>query len=193
MSKKFFSLISGDAVHAAKKTKIIKADEFSKLADAEEILIRTKEDAKKYHLQIAQECEVLKEKAQKEGFEEGFKKWSDHVAQLEQEILRVRQELEKFLVPVALKAAKKIVGREIELSEDTIVDIVSTSLKTVSQHKKIIIYANKMEFVLKFSINNEKLIFRIYQQIFIISNKYFFVNAANDRPLTLCTIIAKRL
>src|SRR5262249_15045025 len=56
-----------------------------------------------------------------------------------------RHELEKTLIPVALKAAKKIVGREIELSEDTIVDIVSNLLKSVSQHKKITIYVNKKD------------------------------------------------
>ena len=50
-----------------------------------------------------------------------------------------------MLIPVALKAAKKIVGREIELSEDTIVDIVSNTLKAVSQHKKITIYVNKKD------------------------------------------------
>jgi type III secretion protein L len=42
-----------------------------------------------------------------------------------------------------MKAAKRIVGREIELSEDTIADIVANSLKSVSQHKKVTIYVNR--------------------------------------------------
>ena len=48
-------------------------------------------------------------------------------------------------MPVALKAAKKIVGREMELSDEAIVDIVSNTLKSVSQHKKITIYVNKKD------------------------------------------------
>ena len=36
-------------------------------------------------------------------------------------------------------------GREIELSEDLIVDIVASNLKAVLQHKKITIYVNKKE------------------------------------------------
>ena len=50
-----------------------------------------------------------------------------------------------MIFPVALEAAKKIVGREIEASEDTIVDIVSNSLKAVSTHKKITIYVNRKD------------------------------------------------
>jgi type III secretion protein L len=78
-------------------------------------------------------------------FAEGYQTWVEHIAKLEEEILKVRDDMEKLLVPVALKAAKKIVGREIELSDDTIVDIVSNSLKSVSQHKKITIYVNKKD------------------------------------------------
>jgi type III secretion protein L len=129
MSKKLFSLIHGETVRLAPKTKVISSDVFSVALDAGEVLSKVKEDAEKYRLGVTKEIELLKEQAQKEGYEAGFKEWADHVAKLEEEIINVRGELEKFLVPVALKAAKKIVGREIELSEDTIVDIVSTSLK----------------------------------------------------------------
>jgi type III secretion protein L len=57
----------------------------------------------------------------------------------------VRKEFEKVLIPIALKAAKKIVGREIELSEDVIVDIVSNALKPVVTHKKITVYVNRKD------------------------------------------------
>jgi type III secretion protein L len=50
--------------------------------------------------------------------------------------------------PTYGKAAKKIVGRELELSEDAIVDIVSSSLKAVAQHHKITIYVNKKELAI---------------------------------------------
>ena len=102
-------------------------------------------DAQDYKVHVADECEKLKEHAQKEGFEEGFSKWVQKVAELEAEIQQVRKDLQKILVPVALKAAKKIVGREIELSDETIVDIVSNALKAVAQHKKVTIYVNKKD------------------------------------------------
>jgi type III secretion protein L len=49
------------------------------------------------------------------------------------------------IVPVALKAAKKILGREIETVDTAIVDIVANSLKAVAQHKKFTIYVNRKD------------------------------------------------
>lgn len=145
MSKKFFSLIHGSAVHIAPETKIIPAEEFSALMNASEIIDNVKEDAKKYQLEVSSESEIIKERAQKEGYEAGFQEWVEKIAQLETEIQEVRQEVSKLVIPVALKAAKKIVGREIELSRDVIVDIVLSNLKAVAQHKKITIYINRKD------------------------------------------------
>ncbi len=145
MKKKFFSLLHGDSIHVAPKTRIIPASEFSKAVEAYEILDEVKKDALKYKKEVVEEIEKLKEQAQKEGFEEGFKQWLEQIAKVEEEIIKVRKETEKVALPVALKAAKKIVGRELEISENAIVDIVCTSLKAVVTHKKITIYVNKKE------------------------------------------------
>lgn len=145
MSKKFFSLIYGDKNKISANKRIIPAEAVSQLMDAEEVLAKVKSDAERYKVEVAQECEKLKETAQAAGFAEGYQRWVEHVAKLEKEIIKVRQDLEKALIPVALKAARKIVGREIELSEGTIVDIVANSLKAVSEHKKITIYVNKKD------------------------------------------------
>lgn len=144
-SKKFFTLIQQGEVHAAPRKKVIPAEAFSQALDAAELLEKAMRDAEDYRISIASECEQIKENAQREGYQAGYDQWLHHIANLEIEIVNVRKELERLLIPVALKAAKKIVGREIELSEDTIVDIVMNSLKAVSQHKKITIYVNKKD------------------------------------------------
>lgn len=145
MSKKIFSLIFGEPNKISANKRVIPANAVAELLDAEEVLNKVKADAEAYKLAIAKECEKLKEGAQAAGFAEGYQIWTEHIATLEEEISNVRADMEKLLIPVALKAAKKIVGREIELSDDTIVDIVSNSLKSVSQHKKITIYVNKKD------------------------------------------------
>lgn len=145
MSKKFFSLIHGDSLHVAPKKKVIPEKEFAALVSAQEMLKQVVEDAKKYVEETTVASEKLKEAGEKAGFEEGFKQWAEHIAKLEEEIAKVRKDMEKMVIPIALKAAKKIVGREIELSETVIVDIVSSNLKAVAQHKKIKIYVNKSD------------------------------------------------
>lgn len=145
MSKKFFTLISGDRIHTAPKAKIIPAEDFSTLQDASEVLQYIKEDAEKYRHQVAKECEEIKENAYKDGYEEGYSQWAELLANFEKQLEAIHKEMQQAIIPVALKAAKKIVGKEIELSEDTIVDIVASNLKAVTQHKKITIYVNKKD------------------------------------------------
>lgn len=145
MSKKIFTLIYGQPHKVLPNTRIIPAEDIGTMLDANEVLEKVKEDAEQYKIDIAKECEVLKQQAQKDGFDAGYQQWGNQIAALEAEIKKVREDLEKMLIPVALKAAKKIVGKEIELSENTIFDIVSNALKAVSQHKKITIYVNKKD------------------------------------------------
>ena len=145
MSKNFFTLIFGDRVRAAPKKKIIPAENLSTLISAAEVLDRIKEDAEKYRLQVAQESEALKEHGFKEGYEDGYKQWAEHFVEFEKKLEALHKEMQQAIIPIALKAAKKIVGREIELSENAIVDIVASNLKTVSQHKKITVFVNKKD------------------------------------------------
>ena len=145
MKKKIFSLIHGDKVHLGPNTKIIPAESFSTVLEATELLEQVRQDATRYKIEVAQEIEALKEQAELQGFEAGFAKWMEQIAKLENEIIQSSQHLEKLVIPIALKTAKKIVGKEIELSESAIVDIISENLKAVSQHKKITIYVNKKD------------------------------------------------
>lgn len=148
MTNKYFTLIHKNEIHKAPGTKVVPAAAFSSLLDAQGLLETVKEDAKHYQLDIAKDCEQLKEQAQKDGFEAGFQQWANHLAELEKEIKSIHEEVQKVVVPLALKAAKKIVGREIELTPETTVDIVANSLKSVAQHKKILVYVNKKDLTL---------------------------------------------
>lgn len=145
MSKKLFTLIHGDRIHLAPKGKIIPADELATVQNASEVLDQIKQDADQYRMQVAKESEQLKENGFKEGYEDGFKEWAEHLAKFEKQLEDLHKEMQQAIIPIALKAAKKIVGREIELSEDVIVDIVASNLKAVAQHKRITIYVNKKE------------------------------------------------
>lgn len=140
---KFFTLIKQDAIHMAPgKKKTIPAEEFSKLLEADSILKQTKEEEIVYRQEVSKECEILKEQAELVGFEEGLKRWNTQLELLDHEIKNVRQEIEDAMVPLALTAIKKIIGRELKTEPKTVVDIISTALKAVRQHKKIKIIIN---------------------------------------------------
>lgn len=143
---KLLTLIYGDRVHLAPEEKVIKKDLFSELLDAKELLNRIKLESKQYKLSVTKESEHLKEQAEQEGFKQGFEKWLTKVRELEERIEAVKAELEKSITPLSLMAAKKIVGREIELDPNAIVDIVRSHLKAVKQSKKITVWVSRVDF-----------------------------------------------
>ncbi len=140
---KYFQLIYGNSIHPAPGGKVVPKEEFSELVTAQQILEKVQEEAEQYRLDVAKECEALKEEAEKAGFEAGMAQWAEQVALLEQEIARKEEQMEALVVPLALEAAKKIVGREMSVDAGTVADIVKTNLRAVTGHRKITIYCSK--------------------------------------------------
>ncbi len=145
MSRKFFTLISGKELTVAPGKRRIPREQFSQGLDALELQHRVQQEADAYRLQVTKECETQKTQGYQEGYEEGYQKWTESLSALEQEIRNVHEELQKLIIPVALKAAKKIIGKEVELHPEVVVDIVASTLKAVSQHKKITIYVSRKD------------------------------------------------
>jgi type III secretion protein L len=140
---KFFSLLNDNEVRIAPGEKVIPALEFSTLEEAQEILQKVRRDVLEFRREAAKEAEKVKELAFQEGFQEGLQSLNNHIAALDRELSTLREEVHQKILPLALTAARKILGEELKLHPDHIVEIVMTALKPVTQHKKIIIYVNR--------------------------------------------------
>lgn len=161
--RKFFSLISGKEVRIAPGQKIVPAEEFSTLQKANELLKTVKGEAIAYKKEISAECEKEKEHAFQEGFQEGLISLNKHLFALDEELKVLREDIQKKMLPLALKAARKLIGEELRLHPDRIVDIVLTSLKPVTQHRKIVIYVNKAD--LQMLEENKSKIKKIFEHL----------------------------
>lgn len=145
MKRKIFTLLDDTKVHVEGEEKIIPSKQFSMLLEAKEILTKAKETEEMHKKAVDRECESLKEAAKEAGFQAGLDELSRHIDFLETEIKKVRKDMEGAMVPLALAAIKKIIGKEISTRQDAIVDIISNALKTVSQHKRVTIYVNQTD------------------------------------------------
>ncbi len=142
---KLFTFIHEDSIHVADNQKIIPAEEFSTLLDCNQIAAKAKEDAEIYRKQVEKECDTLKMQAKQEGFQEGLCQFNDKLILFEKQLRVIRHEMQQAILPLALKAARKIVSKELELSPETIVDIVLQTLGPIKQNHKIVIYVNKAD------------------------------------------------
>lgn len=143
--RKFFSLISNKEVRIAPGEKIVRAQEFETLENANDILKTVKAEAFSYTQEVAKEAEKTKESAFQEGFHEGLISLNKHLFALDEELKHLREEVQKKILPLTLMAARKLIGEELKLHPDRIVDIILTALKPVTQHRKITIYVNKSD------------------------------------------------
>ena len=145
-AKKFFVLIDGRSITSNEKR--IPQEAFSTLLDCEGLLETVKKDALAYRKSVVKECDEIKKRAEIEGFAAGYDQWAQTVGALEKEISRVKGELQKVVMNVAIKAAKKIVTTELSVNPSVTLDMVSNTLKTVAQHKRIVVYVSKQDFEL---------------------------------------------
>ncbi len=142
---KYFSLLSGEEVRPAPGHKIIPSDEFSTLKDAAEILEVVQRESEEFKRATLIEAEKIKALAFEEGFQDALTSLNKHILILDDALHQVREDVQKRILPIALKAARKIMGEELKMHPDRIVDIVMTSLKPVTQHRKITIYVNRAD------------------------------------------------
>ncbi len=142
---KYFSLIESGEIHAEGEEKVIPAGEFETLMEAAEVLEKTKKDVKTYLSANKEKCKEILEKSEEAGFNKGLTEFNKQILQFEHKLKELEHELQKMVLPLALKAAKKIVGRELKTDPGTIVDIVRKTLKPVMQSHRITIFVNKQD------------------------------------------------
>jgi type III secretion protein L len=142
---KFFTFIHGGDIHIAPGKRVIPQEEYSILIDAHEIKQKLEADAILYRKEIAAEMEKERIAARQQGYRDGLETFAKHMETLERNVAQAHEEMKKSIVPMAIKAAQKIVGKESELNSELIVDIVKNTLKAVSMAQFVKIYLNKAD------------------------------------------------
>lgn len=142
MVKKFI-LLKENKILIDGNQKFIPAKEFAVLLDAKELRNRVELEIEQLKKNTEKKCKKLRTTARNEGFQEGLIQFNQHIVALEEKKRQLYHETQRLIIPLALKAAKKIVAQELKLHVDVIVEIVKQTLKPVLQNHRIKIFVNK--------------------------------------------------
>ena len=142
---RLFALIEDGRVHPDSDKKIIKSEDFSTLLSASDLLEKTRTDIALVQEQTAKEAEERKQQGYDDGYQEGLVQLNEQILGLDHEKKRLRHEMNQLILPLALKAAKKIVAGELQSHPETIVNIVLQALAPVMQNHQITIYVSKAD------------------------------------------------
>lgn len=137
-------LINGEEVRLS-QDKIIPKETLETLLETEELIEKAKQEIEDLKLQLIEEGKEEKKKGYDEGFQEGLSKFNEHVLLLGDKVKELRHLMQLQMLPLVLKATKKIVGELIRLHPETIVDIVMQSIKSVLQCKFVKIYVHRQD------------------------------------------------
>lgn len=136
-----FKLIKEGRIHTGKE-KIIRKDEFEELISARDILLKSESEAKQVIDEAHEESVKIKQKAQEDGFQEGLMRLNEQMLLFEDKLKVLKHELQKAVLPLVLKATKKIIGEELKQNPESILSIVMQSIKSVIQAKTVKLYVN---------------------------------------------------
>jgi type III secretion protein L len=139
-----FSLIKKGSVHTG-KGKIIPKENVEELVSSLEILENAQEEAKELLLKVEAECIEIKKEAREAGFQEGLEKFNAQMILFEERLRILRHEMQKAMLPLVLKSTKRIIGEELQLRPESVVNIVMESIKGVAQCKIVRLYVNRLD------------------------------------------------
>jgi type III secretion protein L len=142
---RLFTLIESGKVHPASSKKVIKSEDFSTLLSASDLLEKARSDIDNAREKAESEARDLKKKGYDDGYQEGLTQLNEQILGLENEKKRLRHEMNQLILPLALKAAKKLVAGELKTHPETIVNIVLQAIAPVMQNHRITIYVNKAD------------------------------------------------
>src|SRR5215203_5257977 len=124
------------------KGKVVKNQIVSAQREAARILEEAEEFAAAVRREAQKEAENLKAQAYLEATENALTEFERNLVESREIREKVWRETEKDLLRLAVRLAERIVGREIEKDDKTIVEIISTALQNARQQEKLTVRVN---------------------------------------------------
>lgn len=138
------NLIKGGArrLVSGAKQKVVKNQIVSAQMEAARIIEEAEGFAAEIRREALGEAENLKTQAFREGTENALTEFERNLVESREIREKVWRETEKDLLRLAIRLAERIVGREIEKDDQTIVEIISTALQNARQQEKLTVRVN---------------------------------------------------
>jgi type III secretion protein L len=130
------------AVNAGAKQRVVKNQIVSAQREAARILEEAEKRAAEIHREALGEAENLKARAYREGTENALTEFERNLIETREIREKVWRDTEKDLLRLAVRLAERIVGREIEKDDATIIEIISTALQNARQQEKLTVRVN---------------------------------------------------
>ncbi len=135
-------MIVGDRFASPSKGRIIEGEIYDARLRAKQILDEAQAEAEEIRTAAEQFRKEEGERGYQEGYQAGLAQVTEIILRAREEYARLLHGAETEMVKLAIKVARKIIGRELKVNPRTILDVVSQAITAVRQQNEIIIRVN---------------------------------------------------
>lgn len=125
--------------------KVLKREVYEASRDARDVVALAQEKAKQIIEEAEREREAIREQARQEGNAQGLAEWNRILVQTAKKAEDLSKSWEETMLRLSIRVAEKIVGEQLRLHPDTIVEIVREVLKSIRPGKHLTIQVNQAE------------------------------------------------
>ncbi len=121
---------------------VVEAEVYDAHQKARDIIAAAERQAEAIVAKANAERDAVREAAVEEGRQEGLAQTTEVIVKAKQQAGRILQGGEADIVQVGLMAAERIIGKAIELDEDTLLHITAQAIEAVRQQRELVLRVN---------------------------------------------------
>jgi type III secretion protein L len=125
--------------------KVLKREVYEAGREARDVVVLAQEKAKRIIEEAEREQDAIQEQARQEGNARGLAEWNHILARTAQRSEELTKSWEETMLRLSVRVAEKIIGEQLRLHPDTIVEIVREVLKGTRPGKHLVIQVNEAE------------------------------------------------
>lgn len=129
-------------VESIEQRGIIKGDIYTASSKAREILQKAQQEAEEIIRKACEEREKERKGGYQQGYEEGLAQVTEMLAKARVEYDQILKSSQHDVLNLAFKIAEKIIGKQLQMDQNLIMDIVAQALQAVRQSRQITIRVN---------------------------------------------------
>jgi type III secretion protein L len=125
--------------------KVLKREVYEATRDARDVVAQAQEKAKQIIEEAERECDAIREQARQEGHASGLAEWNQILAQTTRRADELAKAWEENMLRLSVRVAEKIIGEQLTLKPETVVDIVREVLKGARPGRHLAIQVNEAD------------------------------------------------
>jgi type III secretion protein L len=134
-----------DRVLPFSSAKVLKREVYEASQEARDLIARAQEQAREIVEEAERKRDSIREAAEQEGRAQGLAEWNQILAQASQRADALAKGWEENMLRLSVRVAEKIIGEQLKLHPDTILDIVREVLKGARPGRRLAIQVNDID------------------------------------------------